>query len=78
MTYHVRSSKKVNHLFDGNVRACDGKEYNTFDKRHPFVTVGKLDIKKITCKKCLAKTQEYVLRELTRAMNTAKENLHGH
>ena len=68
MTYHVRSDGKLNHLFDDETCACNGKKHHAFDPKHQFVTVGKLDAKKITCKKCLGRVSEFVMREMLKAI----------
>jgi len=68
MTYHIRGDGKLNHLFDDETCACNGKKYGSFDPKHKFVTVGKLDAQKITCKKCLDRVNEFVMREMLKAI----------
>jgi hypothetical protein len=72
ITYHIRSdSKGLNHLFDNDICACTGKRQGTYNRAFQFVTVGKLDVEKITCEKCKGKVSEFVFRELTKAMGEA-------
>ena len=68
MTYHIRAHEKVNHLFDDCTCACNGEYHDENDSRYPFITVGKLDAKQITCKKCLSKLRKYVFEEIDKVM----------
>lgn len=77
MTYHVRVNKKVNHLFDDCTCVCNGEYHDGNDSRYQFVTVGKLDAKKITCKKCLGKVNEFVMREMLKAIGGSHADKHA-
>lgn len=73
MTYHVRTDGKANHLFDGGIQACTGKRRSNLDARYQFVTVGKLDAKKITCKKCLKRVRGLVMQEIKKAVRSSHD-----
>ena len=79
MTYHIRSDGKLNHLFDNDICACTGKRQSIYNSAFQFVTVGKLDVEKITCEKCKDKVAGFVFRELNKALGeaNAKNKLKG-
>ena len=72
MTFHVKSNKNINHLFDDCICVCDNKRRDSCDGQYQFVTVGKLDAEKVTCKKCAEKIKGLVFREIGKAMERMK------